>query len=70
VIIDHGDGFHSLAAHLAATRKAMGEEVAAGEAVGEVGETGSLKGPYLYFEIRHRGKPVDPVEWLGRLQSQ
>jgi murein hydrolase activator len=66
VIIDHGDGFHSLAAHLATATAVVGKDVAAKEEIGQVGETGSLKGPYLYFEIRHRGKPVDPVEWLGK----
>jgi septal ring factor EnvC (AmiA/AmiB activator) len=30
-----------------------------------VGDSGSLKGPYLYFEIRERGRPVDPKGWLG-----
>ena len=66
VIIDHGDGFHTLAAHLAVAVGTAGAEVAAGDVIGEVGETGSLKGPYLYFEVRHRGKPVDPAEWLSR----
>ncbi len=65
VIVDHGDGFHTLAAHLETVAKGLGEDVARGEPVGTVGETGSLKGPYLYFEIRQRGKPVDPTDWLG-----
>jgi septal ring factor EnvC (AmiA/AmiB activator) len=33
--------------------------------IGTVGDSGSLKGPYLYFEIREKGKPVDPRQWLG-----
>lgn len=66
VILDHGDGYHSLAAHLSRIARATGDEVAALDLIGEVGETGSLKGPHLYFEIRHRGKPVDPSDWLGR----
>ena len=45
---------------------AMGEEVDAGAVLGTVGDSGSLKGPYLYFEIRERGRPVDPRPWLGR----
>jgi septal ring factor EnvC (AmiA/AmiB activator) len=32
--------------------------------LGQVGETGSLKGPYLYFEIRKAGQAIDPQPWL------
>jgi septal ring factor EnvC (AmiA/AmiB activator) len=66
VIVDHGDGYHTLVAHLASMQTAMGEEVDAGDALGTVGDSGSLKGPYLYFEIREKGRPVDPRPWLGR----
>jgi murein hydrolase activator len=65
VIVDHGEGYHSLVAHLASMRTAMGEEVDAGDVLGTVGDSGSLKGPYLYFEIREKGRPVDPRPWLG-----
>jgi septal ring factor EnvC (AmiA/AmiB activator) len=66
VIVDHGEGYHTLVAHLASMRTAMGEEVDAGDALGTVGDSGSLKGAYLYFEIREKGRPVDPRPWLGR----
>jgi septal ring factor EnvC (AmiA/AmiB activator) len=66
VIVDHGQGFHTLVAHLASMRTAMGEEVDAGAVLGTVGDSGSLKGPYLYFELRERGRPVDPRPWLAR----
>jgi len=64
VIVDHGDGYHTLVAHLASMSTAMGEEVQAGTLLGTVGDTGSLKGPYLYFEIREKGRSVDPRSWL------
>ena len=64
VIVDHGDGYHTLVAHLASMSTAMGEEVEPGTLLGTVGDTGSLKGPYLYFEIREKGRPVDPRPWL------
>ena len=64
VIVDHGEGFHTLVAHLASMSTAMGEEVGAGSLLGTVGDTGSLKGSYLYFEIREKGRPVDPSAWL------
>jgi septal ring factor EnvC (AmiA/AmiB activator) len=65
VIVDHGEGYHSLYAHLGTLKKAVGDDVDSGEVLGTVGDTGSLKGPYLYFEIREAGKPVDPREWLS-----
>lgn len=64
IIVDHGEGFHSLVAHLGSMQTAMGEELAAGAVLGTVGDSGSLKGPYLYFEIREHGRPVDPRAWL------
>jgi septal ring factor EnvC (AmiA/AmiB activator) len=66
VIVDHGEGYHTLVAHLASMRTAMGEDVDAGDVLGTVGDSGSLKGPYLYFEIRERGRPVDPRPWVDR----
>ena len=65
VIIDHGEGYHSLYAHLEELSKGVGDEVKEGDRLGTVGETGSLKGAYLYFEIREKGKPVDPKSWLA-----
>lgn len=69
LIVDHGDGIFSLAAHLDALEKAVGDEVAAGDEVGTVGDTGSLKGPYLYFELRDGQKPLDPERWLSRARK-
>ena len=65
LIIDHGEGYYTLSGHASSLLKAVGEEVRAGDVVALVGDTGSLKGPCLYFEIRQRGKPLDPLEWLA-----
>jgi murein hydrolase activator len=65
-IVDHGNGVVSVYAHASILLAGAGDEVARGEVLGRVGETGSLRGPYLYFEIRHEGKPVDPGAWLRR----
>ncbi|QSQ23890.1 peptidoglycan DD-metalloendopeptidase family protein [Pyxidicoccus parkwayensis] len=65
LILDHGDGFHTLMAHLATITPELGATVAAGDVVGEVGDTGSLKGAYLYFEVRKAGQAVDPALWLA-----
>jgi septal ring factor EnvC (AmiA/AmiB activator) len=64
LILDHGDGYHTLMAHLATMMAEAGAEVGGGAEVGTVGDTGSLKGAYLYFEIRKGGRAVDPKPWL------
>jgi septal ring factor EnvC (AmiA/AmiB activator) len=68
VIIDHGDNYYSMSAHLDKIAKAVGETVDTGELIGRVGETGSLAGPQLYFELRHRGQAIDPLPWFSRKQ--
>ncbi len=65
VIVDHGDGFHTLVAHLADISCAVGDPILGGDDLGTVGDTGSLKGAYLYFEIRQRGLAVDPALWIA-----
>ena len=70
LIIDHGEGYYTLSGHASALLKNVGEEVRAGEPVALVGDTGSLRGPCLYFEIRQRGKPLDPIEWLAQARAK
>ncbi len=65
LIMDHGEGYYTLFGYVSNLLKKVGDDVRAGEVVALVGDTGSLKGPCLYFEIRHRGKPLDPLEWLA-----
>lgn len=64
VIVDHGGGYFSLYAHAGRITKKVGANVAKNETVATVGDTDSAKGPMLYFEIRHQGKPVDPSGWV------
>ncbi len=66
VIMDHGAQHHSLYAHLYTRSVRTGDTVEQGELVGLVGQTGSLKGPQLYFEIRVGGQPVDPAPWFQK----
>jgi septal ring factor EnvC (AmiA/AmiB activator) len=65
MIIDHGDHYHSLIAHAERLMKRVGDSVKRGEMVATVGSTGSSNTAQLYFEIRHHGKPVNPMEWLA-----
>lgn len=64
VLIDHQDGFYSLYGHLSEIFVKVGDEVPAGRIIGRVGESGSLSGPMLHFEVRKEGKPVDPLVYL------
>jgi septal ring factor EnvC (AmiA/AmiB activator) len=66
LIIDHGHGYFSLMAHLATLTRAKDDAIRAGEVVGTVGDTGSLKGAYLYFELRSGQTALDPERWLAK----
>ncbi|MEE9495581.1 MAG: peptidoglycan DD-metalloendopeptidase family protein [Desulfobacterales bacterium] len=64
IIIDHGDNYYTVYAHIEEAFKSTGDTVEAGEVIATVGDTGSITGPKLYFEVRHHGKPLDPMQWL------
>ncbi len=66
IILDHGNDYYTLYAHAAEIRVREGEDVRQGQIIGTVGDTGSLAGPRLYFEVRYQGRPQDPAEWLRR----
>jgi len=66
VILDHGDGYFTVSGHLSEIDVEVGKRVRKGDSLGRVGDTGSLVGPSLYFELREGGKPVDPVAWFSR----
>jgi septal ring factor EnvC (AmiA/AmiB activator) len=65
-IIDHGEGFMSLYGHSESLFKQAGDWVAAGEVIATVGDSGGQPSPGLYFEIRSRGKTIDPTFWCSR----
>lgn len=65
IILDHGDGFYTLYAHLSKVLKELDNLVENGETIAEVGDTGSLEGARLYFEVRYKGVPKDPMTWLA-----
>ena len=64
VILDHGYGYYSLYAQASELNVSEGQNVVAGQVIGAVGDTGSLYGSSLYFEIRKNGVPQDPLRWL------
>lgn len=69
MIIDHGDQTFTVSGYCSQLLKKAGDVVSQGEAIALVGNAGSLKGPCLYFEIRHRGRPQDPMEWIAHLEK-
>jgi len=64
VILDHGGGYFTLYAHLENLAVKRGERITAGDELGRLGDTGSIKGHYLYFEVREKGRAVDPQQWI------
>jgi murein DD-endopeptidase MepM/ murein hydrolase activator NlpD len=64
VIIDHGNGFTTLYAHLNSIFVRPGESISRGQQIGTVGNTGNSTGPHLHFEIRYQGAPRNPFNWL------
>lgn len=66
IIINHGDNYYTIYAHAEELFTSKGDTVEMGEVVATVGDSGSMIGPSLHFEVRHHGKPVDPLQWIKR----
>lgn len=65
LILEHPGVFHTVMAHLSAFQVEVGDEVELGQEIAKVGDSASVKGSYLYFEIRQRGLAVDPQPWFA-----
>ncbi len=66
LIVDHGDDYLSLYAHNQTLLKEVGEWVNADMPIATVGDSGGKTSPALYFEVREKGKPVNPALWCRR----
>lgn len=66
VMIDHGNGFVTLYAHLNKIYVTQGQTVNKGDQIGQMGTTGRSTGTHLHFEIRHGRTHYDPLKYLGR----
>jgi murein DD-endopeptidase MepM/ murein hydrolase activator NlpD len=64
VILDHGRGIFTGYWHLSEIKVAIGQQVAAGDVVGIVGNTGLSTGAHLHWEMRINGVAVDPMQFL------
>jgi len=69
LIIEHGDGYHTLLAGLARVDLSVGSHVLAGEPVGAMAAAGTAA-PELYLELRHNGDPIDPLPWFAGLTEK
>jgi len=66
IIVNHGGGYHTLYGHLSRIFPKNGAIIKVNQPLGEVGESAVLGTAGLYFEIRYKGKPLDPQQWLKR----
>lgn len=67
LILDHGMSYYTLYGHCAEFLVDQGDVVKAGRPIALVGDTGSLKGTCLYFEVRFKTRALDPLLWLQRM---
>jgi len=66
VIVNHYGGYYSVYTHLEQILVNLGEEVEMGQMIGTVGESGSISGPILHFEIWQGTEKLNPEQWLGK----
>jgi len=64
IIVNHGSGYHTLYGNLSEIFSHVGDIIKENQVIGKVGTSGVLNAPGLYFEIRYKGKPLDPTQWL------
>ena len=66
VIINHGSGYHTLYGNLSEIFSKVGDIIKEKQVIGKVGTSGVLNAQGIYFEIRYKGKPLDPAQWLKK----
>jgi septal ring factor EnvC (AmiA/AmiB activator) len=65
-IVDHGSEYMTLYGHVDVLYKNVGDWVESGEAIAAAGNSGGVRDIGVYFEVRHKGQPQDPINWIDR----
>jgi septal ring factor EnvC (AmiA/AmiB activator) len=64
MIVDHGENYLSIYANTESLLKQVGDAVGSGEPLATTGSSGGHEQTGLYFELRHLGRPFDPLRWV------
>lgn len=64
IILDHGNNYMSLYGNNTTLHKQVGDMILGGDTIATVGNSDGNANSGLYFELRHRGKPFDPLTWI------
>ena len=67
VLIDHGNGYQTVYAHMSGLAVSSGDSVGAGQTIGYLGATGRATGTHCHFEVRENGTPIDPEQYFSGL---
>jgi len=68
VIIDHGGGFYTVYSHVTNIQTHVDSEVRSGDVIAYMGDSGSINGSKLHFEIWGKGQKLNPEKWLAKQQ--
>ncbi len=66
IIVDHGDSYMTLYGRNQSLFQEVGDWVSVGDVIASVGNSGGAETSALYFEVRHKGQPQNPLNWIAR----
>ena len=69
ILLSHGNGIESFYAHLSKRLVEQGQRITSGQKIGLVGKTGRSTGAHLHYEVRHKGKAIDPMRFIQVAQQ-
>jgi septal ring factor EnvC (AmiA/AmiB activator) len=64
IILDHGQGYMSLYSNNESLYKQVGDTVQTGDVIAVAGDSGGQPDTGVYFELRHKSRPINPMEWV------